>query len=146
MADWDNRFIEVSHLVSSWSKDRKRKVGAVIVDDRRIISSGFNGIPVGCNDDEDSRHLKPKKLLFFEHAERNAIYAAAKYGIKTEGCKMYLTWFPCADCARAIIQSGIKKVVCYEPDWKDDTWGDTFTASKEMMEEAGIEINLIGKV
>jgi dCMP deaminase len=141
MADWDKRFVELSHFIAAWSKDRKKKVGAVIVDeDRRVISTGYNGIPQGCSDDDESRQIKPKKLFYFEHAERNCIYSAAKSGIRLKGCTMYLTWHPCADCARAIIQSGIKRVVCYQPDWNDDSWGETFQISRDMMKEAGIEV------
>lgn len=146
MANWDKRFMDAAALFATWSKDKKRKVGAVIVDERRIISTGFNGIPSGCSDNIEERHIKPSKLLYFEHAERNAIYSAARYGIRTNNCHMYLTWFPCADCARAIIQSGIKRVVCYEPNWNDDTWGTTFSASKEMLEEAGVSIQFEGKI
>ena len=141
MADWNKRFIDVAKLVASWSKDRNRKVGCVIVDkDNRIISTGYNGFPSGINDDVDSRQERPAKYLFTEHAERNSIYSAVNHGISTKGCTMVLEWYPCADCARAIIQSGIKKVVCGEPDFNDDRWGESFKASAEMFEEAGIEI------
>lgn len=141
MADWDKRFIELTHSIAQWSKDKSKKVGAVIVDeDRRVISTGYNGIVQGCNDEAEERHIKPLKLMFFEHAERNAIFACAKSGIKTKGCTMYLTWFPCSDCARAIIQSGIRKVVCYHPDLNDDTWGKMFAVSQEMLVEAGVEL------
>lgn len=146
MANWDKRFLDSAAFFAEWSKDRKRKIGAVIVSGRRIISTGFNGIPAGCDDNIEVRHVKPAKLLYFEHAERNAIYAAAKAGVSPEGCTMYLTWFPCADCARGIISVGIKKVVCYAPNWNDDTWGSTFLASKEMLEEAGVLIQYEGQV
>lgn len=144
MADWNKRFISVAQLVASWSKDKNRKVGAVIVDSgNRIISTGYNGFPSGINDDIDSRHERPAKYLFTEHAERNAIYSAANHGIKTGGCTIILEWFPCADCARGIIQSGIKKVICGVPDFTDDRWGESFKASSEMFEEAGIEMEYI---
>lgn len=91
-------------------------------------------------DDEPSRDVKPAKLLYFEHAERNSIFSAAKNGIKTEGCIMYITLFPCADCARAIIQSGIKKVVCNAPENWSGSWKDSFNAAKEMLSEAKIEL------
>ena len=141
MADWDKRFIDVAKLVASWSKDRNRKVGAVIIDeDNRIVSTGYNGFVSGIIDDLDCRHERPAKYLFTEHAERNSIYSAASHGIKTKGCTMILEWYPCADCARGIIQSGIKKVICTPPDFSDDRWGSSFKASSEMFEEAGIEI------
>lgn len=140
MADWNKRFTDVAKLVASWSKDTNRKVGAVIVAENRLISSGYNGFPSGINDEISIRYERPAKYLFTEHAERNAIYSAAKHGIKTEGCTMILEWYPCCDCARAIIQSGIKKVICSTPDFNDDRWGDSFKAASEMFAEANIEI------
>lgn len=139
MADWNKRFIDVAKLAASWSKDRNRKVGAVIVDaTNRIVSTGYNGFPSGINDDVDARHERPAKYLFTEHAERNAIYSAVNHGSTTKGCTIILEWFPCADCARGIIQSGLKKVVCSPPDFTDDRWGESFKASDEMFKEAGI--------
>lgn len=141
MADWNKRFIDVVQLAASWSKDRNRKVGAVIIDDgNRIVATGYNGFPAGINDDVDSRHERPAKYLFTEHAERNALYSAVNRGTTTKGCTMILEWYPCADCARGIIQSGIKKVICGTPDFTDDRWGTSFKASSEMFEEAGIEM------
>ena len=138
---WNQYFIKIAEVVSERSLDSDTKVGCVIVDkDNRIISTGYNGFPSGINDDVDSRHERPAKYLFTEHAERNSIYSAVNHGISTKGCTMVLEWYPCADCARAIIQSGIKKVVCGEPDFNDDRWGESFKASAEMFEEAGIEI------
>jgi|ERR1035437_464324 dCMP deaminase len=140
MADWNKRFIELTKHIAQWSKD-KTKVGAVIVDeDNRIISTGYNGLPQNCNDNDETRHIKPKKLSFVVHAEINAIFSCAKAGIKTKGCTMYLTWYPCCDCAKAIIQSGIKKIVCYEPDWKDDSWGQSFLYANEMFGETNINV------
>lgn len=144
MADWNKRFIEIVRVVASWSKDRNRRVGAVIVDgNNRIISTGYNGFVSGINDDVDARHERPAKYLFTEHAERNAIYSAANHGIKTNGCTMILEWYPCSDCARAIIQSGIKKLVCGKPDFSDDRWGDSFKASEQMFKESGLSIEFI---
>ena len=141
MTNWDIKFLELCTFISSWSKDQKKKVGAVIVDsDNRVIATGYNGIPQGCNDDDETRHIKPKKNFFFAHAEANAIFSCAKSGVKTKDCVMYLTWYPCCDCCKAIIQSGISKIVCYEPDWNDDSWGESFRYTKEMLDEARIEI------
>jgi len=144
MADWDKRFIDVTRLVASWSKDRNRKVGAVIVNSKNsIVATGYNGFVSGIKDDIDARHERPAKYLFTEHAERNCIYSCSNHGIKTSGCTMILEWFPCADCARAIIQSGIIKVICNAPDFNDDRWGESFKASDEMFKEAGIEIKYL---
>ena len=141
MSNWNEKFIDLSDYVSKWSKDKRKKVGAVITDkDNRILSLGYNGIPQGCNDNDETRDIKPKKNYFFAHAEANAIYSCAKSGISTQDSTMYLSWYPCCNCTMAIIQSGIKRVVCIEPDWKDESWGDSFKYSKEMLDEAKIEV------
>jgi len=104
---------------------------------------GYNGIPRGCDDTEECRYERPTKYLFTEHAERNAIYHAARHGVSLKDCKMYVTLFPCADCARAMIQSGITKIIAPEPNLDHEVWGEHFKAAIQMMEEANIEIILI---
>jgi len=139
--DWDKRFMDLAEHVSKWSKDRRKKVGSVIVDDdRRVISMGFNGFASKINDDVEERHVKPLKNFYVEHAERNSIYSAAKSGIALKGTTIYINWFACSECCRAIIQSGIKRVVCIKPDFEDDSWGEAFKVSKSMFEEAGVEV------
>ena len=136
---WNKRWMDMAILIASWSKDRSRYAGAVIVDDRNVlVSIGWNGFPRGIDDDVDARHERPAKYKWTEHAERNAIYNAAANGHHTRDCIMYLQWYPCADCARAIIQSGIIKLVCKEPDWNDTIWAADFEVVKEMLDEAGI--------
>ena len=143
MENWDKKFIKLSKHISDWSKDKNKKVGAVIVDDDNVvISMGYNGIPRGCDDTAECRYERPIKYLFTEHAERNAIYHAARHGVSLKGCKMYVTLFPCADCARAMIQSGITKLIAPEPNLEHDVWGEHFKAAIQMMEEAKIEITL----
>ena len=142
--NWTDRFLELADVLSGWSKDKSRGVGAVIVDDfHRVISVGYNGFPRGVNDDIESRHERPAKYMYTEHAERNAIYSAASHGSRTAGCTIYLRWYPCCDCARGIIQSGIKKVVCDEPDFGDKRWGEKFKVSHEMFNEAGVFVEYI---
>jgi dCMP deaminase len=144
MDKWDKKFIKLSTHISGWSKDKNRKVGAVIVDnDNAVLSMGYNGIPRGCDDDVESRYNRPTKYLYTEHAERNAIYHAARHGVSLKDCRIYVTLFPCADCARAIIQSGITKIIAPEPDTTHEIWGEHFKAAIEMMEEAKIKIELI---
>lgn len=143
MEKWDKKFIKLSNHISDWSKDKNKKVGAVIVDnDNIVLSMGYNGIPRDCDDSDETRYERPKKYLFTEHAERNAIYHAARHGVSLKDCKMYVTLFPCADCARAMIQSGITKLIAPEPNLEHDVWGDHFKASIQMMEEANIEVVL----
>lgn len=111
---WDEWFMKIMYLVASKSKDPKTKIGAVLVRDRRIISTGYNGLCRGVNDKIKERMVRPVKYSWFEHAERNSIYAAARYGIKTEGTIMFTNSVPCTDCARAVIQVGIVKVIIHK--------------------------------
>jgi len=145
MADWNKRFFYLSEHISTWSKDRSTKVGAVIAKDNRIITTGYNGFPQGSKDDLDYRHERPLKYKWTEHAERNAIFIAARKGDSTLGATMYLQWYPCVDCARAIIQSGIVRVVCTKPNFDDERWGEDFKISDEMFKECNIEMVYIEK-
>lgn len=145
--DWDKRYLELSEYFAGWSKDRNTGVGAVIVgSDNTEIVKGYNGFPRGADDEADERHEKPAKYDWTEHAERNAIYNAARNGISTNGCKIYINRFPCVECSRAIIQSGIKEVIVPEkPDFTHHKWGDSWRVSSEMLEECGVKIKIIEK-
>lgn len=142
---WDQRWMDLATLVASWSKDRSRQVGSVIVDSRNVlVSLGWNGFPRGIDDNVDHRHERPEKYLWSEHAERNAIYNAAANGHTLRGCRLYVLLFPCASCARAIIQSGLQEVITREPDWNDSKYQYSFRASREMLREAGIAVRFHG--
>lgn len=107
---WDHRFIDLATLVATWSKDPKTKMGAVLVSgDRRHISLGYNGFPKGVTDDSrlEDRDLK-RKLI--EHAERNCLHNCP-FDPEKLNCTLYVTGSPCTDCAKAIIQKGVKRVV-----------------------------------
>lgn len=112
--DWSEWFMKLVYLTSTKSKDPKTKIGAIIVKDKRIISTGYNGIPTGVDDLIEDRHNRPSKYKWYEHGERNAIYSAAKHGISTDGATLYTSLLPCADCARGIIQCGIKDVYIHK--------------------------------
>jgi dCMP deaminase len=130
--------------VATWSKDRSTKVGCIIVGPgNEIRAIGYNGFVRGIDDDVDGRHNRPAKYLWTEHAERNAIYSAAMSGIAIKGCRMYLPWFPCMDCARAIVQSGLVELVAFQPDLKDAKWGTDFTSAIEMMDEAKVLVRFV---
>jgi len=139
--------MSLANLIATWSKDRSRKVSAVIVDKRNVlVSMGWNGFPRDIDDDIDERHERPAKYLWTEHAERNAIYNAAANGIRLTGCTMYLPWYPCADCTRAILQSGIAEVVCIEPDWDDSTYAYDFEVVRQMLVESGATVRYVDGV
>lgn len=108
------KFMAIARSVSELSKDRSRKVGVVILGpDNEIRSTGCNGFPRGIDDDIEERHERPEKYFWAEHGERNAIYNAARVGIPLQNCTMLVAAEVsiCMDCARAIVQSGIKEVV-----------------------------------
>ena len=112
---WRRRFLDLCDHVASWSEDRDFQVGAVVVGPgHEVRSTGYNGLPRGVSDTDDTRFDRPsgEKFFWFEHAERNAIYNAARAGVAIAGCTIYVNRFPCADCARAIIQCGIVCVEC----------------------------------
>lgn len=141
---WAQRYMALADVVAGWSKDRSRGVGCVIVDPNgSILSMGYNGFPRGVDDDVEARHERPAKYLWTEHAERNAIYNAARAGVRLEGCTMVLPWFPCADCARGVIQSGITRLVCgQDPDLNDPKWGPGFEVVYDMLNEAGVRLEI----
>jgi dCMP deaminase len=147
-----NKHVKMVAEANHWakkSKDPSTKVGVVIVPAGTDLPlAGFNGFPRGVNDDEDGklgRWERPIKYSFVEHAERNAIYNAAKLGLSTDGATMYFNWepVPCADCARAIIQSGIKLLVGYGSrkfPGKGTQWEESLKVSRIMLREAGVAI------
>ncbi len=141
MTKWDQRYMDLANHIANWSKDRSTKVGCVIVGpDNEARSIGFNGFPRGVDDEVDERHERPAKYAWTEHAERNAIYSAARVGVSLKGCTMYLPWFPCMDCARAVVQAGITELVAMEPNLDDAKWGQDFRSAILLFREAGLKV------
>lgn len=139
----DRHFMEMAISVSKNSADRSRKVGAVIVSpEGEVISIGWNAFPRGVIA-LDERFERPEKYLWTEHAERSAIYAAARKGVSTQGCTIYVPWFPCMDCARGIVLSGICRLVALKPDVADEKWGEHFIAALKLFEECGVVVSFI---
>ena len=137
---WDEYFMGIAKLSGMRSKDPNTQVGACIVSpDNKILSMGYNGFPVGCSDDVFpwNREGDPldNKYFYATHSELNAILNYR--GTSLEGSKLYVSLFPCNECAKAIIQSGIKRIV-YESDKYKDT--ETTVASKRMLKAAGVEM------
>ncbi|MGY6246215.1 deoxycytidylate deaminase [Bosea thiooxidans] len=139
--DWDRYFMNIAGQVALKSKDRSTQVGCVIVGpDHEILATGYNGFPRGIDDDAPERHERPEKYFWTEHAERNAIYAAARIGTPLKGCTAYVTLSPCMDCARALVQVGVATIVCDEPDLTNPTWGEHFARLSRLFEEASVII------
>ena len=145
LRDWDTRFLDLAEHISKWSKDPSTKVGAVIVDShRRIVSTGYNGFPVGVMDSYDRLTDRDTKYEMIIHAEANAILFAHQ---RMNGMTLYTTPFqPCSRCASLIIQSGISRVISYEIEESKNRWADSFKLAKELFDEAGVELLLFEKV
>lgn len=145
--NWNEYFILLASGVSLKSKDRSTKCGAIITDEQHgFRSSGFNGFPRGIDDTNEEYHKRPLKYKITEHAERNAIYQAARTGVPLDGCTMYLAHNPvhgiCTDCARAIIQSGIKMVIGPGNDFpgKGDEWAKDCRRADYLLKDAGVTV------
>jgi len=144
MNKWDKRFMDMAEVVASWSScyQENRHVGAVIVNDKRILTTGYNGAPSGVLSCAEKGECLRKKLnipsgtrhelCYAVHAEQNAIAQAAKLGISVQGATLYCTHQPCVICAKMIINSGISKVV-YKYGYPDEF-------SLQLFNEAGVEV------
>ncbi|MDI9503347.1 MAG: dCMP deaminase family protein [Bacillota bacterium] len=137
--NWDEYFMGIAILSCERSKDPSTRVGACIVDnEHKVVSVGYNGMPIGVDDDEISWNRGEdldSKYLYVCHAEFNAILNI-RNGSSLRGCKLYVTLFPCNECAKAIIQSGIKEII-----YLDDKYSDQLSvrASKKILEMAGVK-------
>ncbi len=135
---WDEYFMGVALLAARRSKDPNTQVGACIVDENNVIlTTGYNGFPIGCSDDEFpwDREGEVTKYPYVVHAELNAILNAS--GKSLRGSRLYVALFPCNECAKAIIQAGIREVV-----YLSDKYADTpaTQASKMMLNAAGVRL------
>jgi dCMP deaminase len=152
MPSWDEYFMRHAYLASSKSKDTRTKIGAVLVRDKRIISEGYNGMPMKVDDFPQSRYERPEKYFWFEHGERNACYCCARHGISTLGAVMYTQGIPCADCGRAVIQCGVTEVIVHKQ-WQEferqfywEKWLESSKRTESMFQEAGVTIRVFDQV
>ncbi|MBS1722854.1 MAG: dCMP deaminase family protein [Armatimonadetes bacterium] len=141
--------MSMAYLFAMRSSDTSTQVGCVIVDaSHTVVSLGYNGWPRGVEPFEpgDPRWDRPGKYLWMEHAERNAIYNAGRTGASLSGSTFYVTLFPCADCARGIVQVGAKEVVYHTVSTElmtkatSHSWDESYQASLKMFEEAGVVV------
>jgi len=139
---WDEHFLAQAHLAATRSKDPSTQVGAVLVRDRRVLATGYNGYPAGVPDvyvdAEGAAIPKADKYRMTIHAELNALLSAAREGVVTAGASLYVsTLFPCAQCAGAVIQAGVCEVVSdHEEDL--ERWADQNRTARSMFEAAGV--------
>lgn len=142
MEKWDKRFMELTELVGTWASCYRRKVGAIIVKDKRVLTTGYNGAPAGISSCVERGECLREKMnipsgtraetCYAAHAEQNAIIQAAHYGANIDGATLYCTHQPCVICAKMIINAGIKRVV-YKEGYPDEF-------SIRLFEEAGTKI------
>ena len=135
-----NHYMNIAEEAAKNSKDTSTKVGSAIVLNDEVLITSCNNFPEKLIELPE-RFKRPQKYLYTEHAERAAIYKAVKKGISLEGSTIYISClFPCADCARAIVLSGIKTLVTYKVDFENPRWKESYKIAKDILQECGIEI------
>ena len=142
---WDIRYLKLAKEISTWSKDPSSQIGAVIIGHKgQVLSQGYNGFPRGVREDLETRWSnKEQKYKFVVHAEMNAIYNASYNGVSLDESTLYIWGLPCcSDCAKGIIQVGIKRVVMAKM-YYPAKWTDSFELTQTMFYEAGVEYKFI---
>ncbi|MGQ9633975.1 MAG: deoxycytidylate deaminase [Bryobacteraceae bacterium] len=144
---WDEYYLNICKMVAARSKDPNTQIGCVIAGPaHEIRSTGYNSLPRGIRDDVAERLERPTKYLWMEHAERNAIYNAARCGTPLEGCTLYVEIMPCMDCGRAVVQAGIKEVVISRErmsQYSSEYFEEHFRNVVELFREAGVRIRQV---
>ncbi|NBX49669.1 CMP deaminase [bacterium] len=143
---WHERFLKIAQQIASFSKDPSTKVGCVLVRDRRIVSTGYNGFPRNISDSLDRLTDRDQKYEMTVHAEVNAITTAALHGVSTEGCSAYVTFNPCSRCAAVLINAGIDSVFIAGNSIVPDRWLQNFILASNMLAEAGVKYSVIATI
>lgn len=140
MTKWADRYFDLARSVASWSKDTT-KIGAVVVGTKgQILSQGYNGFPRGILDNESRLEDRETKYKYVVHAEMNCIYNASYNGVSLDGADLYVTGLPvCSECAKGVIQVGIKRVFMCYPAGIHEKWQESFRLTSELFNEAGVE-------
>ena len=140
MNKWTRRYLDIAKEVATWSKDPSKKIGAIAVGDKgQILSQGYNGFPRGVKDTSARYEIREDKYKYVVHGEMNAIYNACNSGVSLNGATLYVTGLPvCSECAKGIIQVGIKKVIMEYPKDIPDFWRDSMKLTARMFQEAGV--------
>jgi dCMP deaminase len=142
---WDQRYLKLAYEVAQWSKDPSSKIGAVTVGAKgQVLSQGFNGFPRGLKDDYDRLNDRETKYKYVVHAEMNAIYNATYNGTSLDGATLYVYGLPiCSECAKGVIQVGIKRVVMPASPGMPEKWKDSWLTSMSFFKEAGVDFDFI---
>ena len=142
--NWTEYFLNIAEQVKLKSKDESTQIGAVIVgEDNEVLSTGYNSFPRGMDDSKQERQERPEKYFWFEHAERNAIYNAARVGTALKNSTIYLTsGVPCMDCSRGIVNSGIKVIWCKRicTTKNKEKWEESQLKSIQLLNECGVQV------
>jgi dCMP deaminase len=142
---WDQRYLKLAYEVAQWSKDPSSKIGAVTVGAKgQVLSQGFNGFPRGIADLDTRLNVRETKYKYVVHAEMNAIYNATYNGTSLDGATLYVYGLPtCSECAKGVIQVGIKRVVMPASPGMPEKWKDSWLTSMSFFNEAGVDYDFI---
>lgn len=146
---WDKRFLRIAYEVAHWSKDPSHKIGAVVVRDKRILATGYNGFPSGVEDLDWRWRTKELKYQYVVHAEMNCIYNAASQGVNLSDTTMYVYGLPvCHECAKGIVSSGIKRVIGATDlsDGIPTRWFESYKKTVAMFDEVGVYFTLTDSI
>jgi dCMP deaminase len=140
---WHVRFLRLAKEVSTWSIDPSTKVGCILVKNKRVISTGYNGFPKNISDNFDRLLDREKKYEITVHAEVNAVTTAALHGVSTEGSIAYVSFSPCSRCAAVLINAGISEVYVTGGSIIPDRWLSNFITASTLLAEAGVSYEVI---
>ena len=140
-AGWGNKYTNLAKQISTWSKDPSTKVGAVVIGEHgQLLSQGYNGFPRGINDTEERLNNRERKYELVVHAEMNAIYNASLNGVSLNNATLYVYGLPiCNECAKGIIQVGIRRVIATRPADYNKEWDESIKDAKALFKEAEVE-------
>jgi len=137
---WSSKYLNLAKHVATWSKDPSTKIGAVAVGERgQILSTGYNGFPRNIEDRPDRLNDRESKYKYVVHGEMNCIYNATLNGVSLNEADLYVYGLPiCSECAKGVIQVGIKRAFMCYPENTRDKWKDSYKITSEMFNEVGI--------
>ena len=141
---WIEKYMDLAANFASWSKDPSTRIGAVAVGrDGQILSQGYNGFPRGIADTKERLYNRLEKYKFVVHAEMNCIYNATLTGVSLRDSDLYVYGLPvCSECAKGVVQVGIKRVFMCYPEKISEKWKDSFNVTSEIFKEAGVSAHI----